>query len=266
MDKIAVLEDVIEKICRSDDNVWGEQSYTHHIKPVIELAKKYASVYGADYETTVIAAILHDIASVTRKEYKDKHHIIGVGLAFDLIDMLGLDIESDQMVLIQKCILNHRGSAIKDKSTNEEKCVADVDAMAHIFEMPSIYRLAFQIKNLDLKDGTMFVRGKLWNSHNKLSEIGKSIVYENYEAAHFIIEEFYEHKILFNEPCSLETPDMVLSSVPYLFKEVYQNPLVTVLDGAREVEDIIDKSYSDSLDDKQKRLYKSAKTILRRSY
>lgn len=46
----------------------------HHIKIVYELAKKYSSEYGADEEIVSLAALLHDIASVTNANYTENHH------------------------------------------------------------------------------------------------------------------------------------------------------------------------------------------------
>ena len=96
--------------------------------------------YNANFYTVSLAALLHDIASVT-KDYTKEHHIIGAQIAEDLLKEYNLPIE--MIELIKKCILNHRGSRLVEKTTPEEICIADADAMAHFYSVPSLLRMVY---------------------------------------------------------------------------------------------------------------------------
>lgn len=55
----------VERRCLLPTNAYGKGAFDHHIKIVYLLAKKYATLYGADLEIVSLAALLHDIASIT---------------------------------------------------------------------------------------------------------------------------------------------------------------------------------------------------------
>lgn len=78
-----------------------------------------------------MAALLHDVASVTNKDFTKEHHIIGAQISVEILNKYKLP--QNQIELIKKCILNHRGSILVEKSTPEEICIADSDAMAHFY-------------------------------------------------------------------------------------------------------------------------------------
>ena len=78
--------------------------------------------------------------------------------------------QSDKIELVKLCMLNHRGSVLKEKTTIEEICVADADAISHYDTLPSLLYLAFVRRNLNLDDGVEFVRNKLERSYNKISK------------------------------------------------------------------------------------------------
>lgn len=132
-----------------------------------------------------MASLLHDIASVTNKDFTENHHIIGAEIAEKLLNQYELDF--DKIELIKKCILNHRGSVLKDKTTPEEVCIADSDAMAHFFSIPSLLRMVYVEKGLSIDDGADFVLKKLMRSYNKLSNKGKQIITPQYEAAKILL-------------------------------------------------------------------------------
>ena len=105
----------VKKRCELPTNTYGIGAWDHHIKVVYELAKRYASDYGANLEIVSLAALLHDIASVTNVEFTEEHHIIGATIAEDLLKKEEYPI--DKIELIKKCILNHRGSKLKEKTS-----------------------------------------------------------------------------------------------------------------------------------------------------
>ena len=151
-----------------------------------ELAKKNASEYGADLEIVSIAALLHDIASVTDISYTEEHHIIGAEIAEKLLKEENYPAE--KIELIKKCILNHRGSRLADKTTPEEICIADSDAMAHFYSIPSLLSMVYKEKGLSIDEGSKFVMDKLDRSYNKMSDKGKDLVKVQYESAKNILK------------------------------------------------------------------------------
>lgn len=166
-------------------NAYGIGAWDHHIELVYKIATDICDEYGADYEIVALSALLHDIASVTNKEFTENHHIIGAKIAEELLRNYELDF--NKIELIKKCILNHRGSVLKEKNTPEEVCVADSDAMAHFYSVPSLLRMVYVEKGLSIDDGANFVLEKLIRSYNKLSDKGKQIITPQYEAAKILL-------------------------------------------------------------------------------
>ena len=175
----------VRKRCELPANVYGTGAWDHHIKIVYELAKQYASDYGADQEIASLAALLHDVASVTNVKFTDEHHTIGAQIAEELL--LKENYPKDKIALIKKCILNHRGSKLADKTTPEEICVADADAMAHFYNIPSLLSMVYREKQLSIDECRKYVMDKLERSYNKMSEKGKKLIKKQYAAAKEIL-------------------------------------------------------------------------------
>ena len=186
---MTIEEKIYEEVknrCEQPTNVYGIGAWDHHIKIVYELAKKYASEYGADLEIVAIAALLHDIASVTDASFTEEHHIIGADIAEHLL--LAENYPRDKISLVKKCILNHRGSRPATKTTPEEVCLADCDAMAHFYSIPSLLSMVYREKGLSIDEGSKFVMNKLDRSYNKMSDKGKVLVKLQYESAKKILK------------------------------------------------------------------------------
>ena len=173
--------DEVKRRCVAETNFYGMGAWDHHIELVYKLAVANSKKYGADKDIVALAALLHDIASVTNKDFTEEHHIIGAEIAEELLTEYGL--EKDKIQLIKKCILNHRGSRLAKKTTPEEICLADSDAMAHFYSIPSLLRMVYAEKKLSIDEGAKFVLDKLTRSYNKLSDQGKKLVSKRYEAA-----------------------------------------------------------------------------------
>jgi len=99
-------------------------------------------------------------------------------MAYDLLSKLSYDEE--KILLVQKCITNHRGSITLEKSSPEELCVADADAISHFDSIPSLLYLAYVERQMSIEEGTAFVKGKLERSYKKLSEPSKIIYKDKY--------------------------------------------------------------------------------------
>lgn len=181
-----VIYDEVKSRCEKPSNFYGIGAWDHHIKIVYELAKKYAEEYGANLEIVALAALLHDVASVTDVSYTDEHHLIGAEIAEELL--LKENYSKEKIELIKKCILNHRGSRLVSKDSSEEVCIADCDAMAHFYSVPSLFSMVYREKNLSIDDGSSFIMNKLDRSYNKMSEKGKKLVKVQYESVKNILK------------------------------------------------------------------------------
>ncbi|WP_243152368.1 HD domain-containing protein [Pseudoflavonifractor sp. 524-17] len=118
-------------------------------------AEILAEKYGADKEIVMIAAWLHDIASITDYSLYELHHIHGAEMAYLILKEYGYD--DKKISLVQKCIRNHRGSV-----SLEELCVAD--AISNFVSVPSLLYLAYVQKCMGIEEGKTFVKDKLTRS------------------------------------------------------------------------------------------------------
>ena len=182
---IKEIYEEVKKRCLLPTNAYGIGAWDHHIELVYKIATENCSLYQADYNIVALAALLHDIASVTNIEYSEEHHIIGVEIADRLLRKYSLS--EKQIEHIKKCILNHRGSRLVDKTTSEEICIADADAMAHFYSVPSLLRMVYVEKNMSIDEGAEFVFRKLERSYNKLSEKGKILIEPQYQASKILL-------------------------------------------------------------------------------
>ena len=177
-DIIEYLHKEVYRRCKLPTNKFGMGCY-YHIEAVVKNAEVLAEKYGADKEVVIIAAWLHDIASITDYSMYEEHHKYGADIAKEILNELNYDKE--KIALVQKCILNHRGSVKLERNSIEELCVADADAISHFDSVPSLLYLAYVEKGMDIEHGASFVRGKLERSYNKLSDENKEIYKEKYE-------------------------------------------------------------------------------------
>ncbi len=183
---ISIIYDEIKKRCMAPTNVYGMGAWDHHIKLVYEIAMNICDEYGANRDIVALSALLHDIALVTNKEYTEEHHICGAQIARELLDYCGL--EEAFISKVEQCILHHRGSRLVEKTSAEEICLADADAMAHFYSVPSLLKMVYVDKKMGIDEGATFVLAKLSRSYNKLSEKGKELVLSRYEASKMILD------------------------------------------------------------------------------
>lgn len=156
--------------CQKETNKFGIGCY-YHIAAVVKNAEILADKYGADKEVVMIAAWLHDIASITDYSLYDLHHIHGAKMAYSILKEYSYDNKKIQ--LVQECIKNHRGSVDSEKHSLEELCVADADAISHFDSVPSLLYLAYVQKGMGIQEGKEFVKNKLARSFSKLSTESK---------------------------------------------------------------------------------------------
>lgn len=179
-DILEYLQKEVFSRCKQPSNKFGMGCY-YHIESVVKNAELLAEKYVADKEVVMIAAWLHDIASITDYSLYEEHHIHGAEIAKELLERMSYDKE--KMVLVLECIRNHRGSINLDKFSKEELCVADADAISHFDSVPSLLYLAYVERQMSIEEGIAFVKGKLGRSYNKLSEKGKEFYKLKYREA-----------------------------------------------------------------------------------
>lgn len=177
----------VKNRCMMPSNAYGIGAWDHHIELVYKIATANANEYGANYNIVALAALLHDVASVTNKDFTEEHHIIGARIADEILEKY--ELTEEELDLIKRCILNHRGSRLVGKTTPEEVCVADSDAMAHFYSVPSLLRMVYVEKGLSIDDGAEFVANKLERSFVKLSDKGKELIKPHYEAAKILLRK-----------------------------------------------------------------------------
>ncbi len=177
-DIVDFLQSEVKRRCQLPTNLFGMGCY-YHIIAVVKNVEILAKQYGADIEIVIIAAWLHDIASITDYSLYDKHHIHGARIADEILQKLNYDKE--KIIIVQNCILNHRGSIKCNRLLVEELCVADADAISHFDNLPSLFYLAYVKKELDITEGKQFVKSKLERSYSKLSEKSKDFYRDKFE-------------------------------------------------------------------------------------
>lgn len=185
-DIIDFLEKEIKRRCESPSNFFGKDIY-YHIKSVVKNATILAKKYGADIEVVTIAAWLHDIASITNYDLYKEHHIHGARIAKEILGEMNYPTEKSE--LVQECVLNHRGSKVKHKSSIEEICVADGDAASHFDNLPSLLYLAYVIRKYSMEEGVQFVSDKLTRSYNKLSDESKKLYSTKYNEVMSVLQQ-----------------------------------------------------------------------------
>lgn len=164
-----ILENLQKEVysrCQKETNKFGMGCY-YHIAAVVKNAEILAGEYGADKEIVMIAAWLHDIASITDYDLYEMHHIYGAEMAYHILKEY--DYDEEKIALVQDCIKKHRGSVNIEKTRIEELCVADADAISHFDNVPGLLYLAYVEKGMDIEEGREFVKGKLIRSFKKLS-------------------------------------------------------------------------------------------------
>lgn len=179
-DIIKFLEQEIYSRAIKPENKFGIGCY-YHIEAVVKNAKELAEKFEADIEVCIIAAWLHDIASITDYSLYEMHHIHGAEIAEEILKKL--NYETEKINLVKDCIKNHRGSISNERLTLEERCVADADAISHFDNIPSLLDLAYTKKNMKIDEGKNFVRNKLERSYKKLSEESKKYYFKKYKDA-----------------------------------------------------------------------------------
>ncbi len=177
-DIVNYLKTEVKHRAENENNKFGI-GVLYHIEAVVKNAEILANKYNADKEICIIAAWLHDIASITDYKLYEEHHIHGTKIASEILEKFKYD--DDKIELVKACILNHRGSIDNKRLSKEEQIIADADAISHFDSVPSLLYLAYKERNMNIEDGKNFVRSKLERSFRKLSNESKTFYKEKFE-------------------------------------------------------------------------------------
>jgi len=173
------VEKIVREACAKENNVF-KYALDRHFVPVVMNARKLAQKLGADEEIVVIAAWLHDYASVYDKNLVAEHQIHSQRLAEEILNKL--NYPKDRIEKVKYCISTHRGSGKIAPETIEAKCVASADAMAHISEFGSLLILAWVIHKKDYDEGVDWALAKMERSWKKIMPEAKELVADKYQA------------------------------------------------------------------------------------
>ncbi len=186
MDVIEEIKNFVKHECNKPTSKYGPEPFDFHFVPVVEYAQKLADELGGDKEVITIAAWLHDIGSIVYG--RENHHITGPKIAEDKLRELGYPIE--KIILIKKCILNHRGSQCNERNSVEEKIVAEADAMSHFDNISGIFKAAFIYENETQMGAKKSVRQKLERKWKQLHFANsKRIIKPKFDAIMLLLKE-----------------------------------------------------------------------------
>ena len=177
-DIVKYLKTEVRNRAENKNNKFGI-GVLYHIEAVVRNAEILANKYNADKEICIIAAWLHDIASITDYKLYEEHHIHGTKIASEILRKFEYD--DNKIELVKACILNHRGSIDNKRLSKEEQIVADADAISHFDSIPSLLYLAYRERNMNVEEGKDFVKSKLERSFRKLSDESKIFYKEKFE-------------------------------------------------------------------------------------
>ena len=175
------IEQIVERACAADTNIFGYDIWTHHILKVVENTKRLAPCFNADPEILEIAALLHDYASIKDKALYADHHIHSPIEAEKLLKRFGYPEEKTEAV--KDTIATHRASVPREHRSAEGECLANADAMSHIEQVPSLLYLSYIHHGMEIDEGKIWVKAKLQRSWQKLREDVQDMVRDVYEAA-----------------------------------------------------------------------------------
>ena len=190
---IKKVRDQVIAASRNKGNRFSIDAWENHISIVEDLAAKLAKVYHADAEIVILAALLHDIASLKAQKYVKEHHIHSQRFAAEILEQL--DYPAERIGKVQHCIYYHRGLVKIPDDNIEARIVASADAMSHIIHFLSILRLAVFSYKMPLEKTVPWSLKKIRKSWKKISlPLGRRMVGRQYKAIFVVCEYAVKNK------------------------------------------------------------------------
>lgn len=163
------VRDFVENECVKNDNGFCEH-WLIHLDSVASNAVELAKKIGADEEVVELAALFHDIGTITNR--KEDHHITGAKIAEEKLREFGYPEE--KIVMVKHCVYSHRASKKIPKETLEAEIVADADAIAHFGDIGLLLRAERVFAKIENEEeANEKIKAKLLRSWEKLSDSGK---------------------------------------------------------------------------------------------
>lgn len=185
MDIVDEIKQFVENECRKPTSKYGYEPFPFHFVPMVSYAEKLADELGGDKEVIMIAGWLHDIGSIIYG--REDHHITGAKIAEE--KLRELQYPAEKIKLVEKCILHHRGSQQDERTTLEEKIIAEADAMSNFDNIAGIFKASFVYEGKDQGEAKDSVRQKLERKWEKLHfESSKKIIRPKFEAAMLLLK------------------------------------------------------------------------------
>ena len=178
------IREFVEEECKKPTSKYGYEPFENHFVPTHKYAKQLAEKLKADLEIVELAAWLHDIGSIIHG--RENHHITGAEIAEEKLKEA--NYPQERIEKVKKCIFNHRGSVLNNKTSVEEQIIADADAMSAFEHIEGLFRAAYIPENLSQEQAKKSVRQKFINSWNKISPEAKEMVRNKYEAAMLLLK------------------------------------------------------------------------------
>ena len=183
-----IIKEELLKRVEENSKRMGYNSWEEHIKYVVKNALYLAIKYKVDLEIVELAALLHDIAVVSNVGDGEEHHINGAIIAEELLTKY--NYPKTRIERVKQCILTHSAIDGIKRNTIEEEIIADADVIAHFDTLPGLFFVAYKRLNLNINEASLWVKKKLENDYNKLSNRTKLELKDKYENI---------MKVLFNE-------------------------------------------------------------------
>ncbi|MDR0897382.1 MAG: HDIG domain-containing protein [Oscillospiraceae bacterium] len=158
----------------------GYDYWNDHIKLVVWHALSLADRYGADREIVELGALLHDISMPAEYGERSEHASYSAEMAEKIL--IGLGYPSDRRARVKACVYHHAGRNAHLRSSIEEHCVADGDALAHFDRIPSLFSLAYNVHKMELEEGRAYVKQRLMDDYHELTERTKADFEGRYKA------------------------------------------------------------------------------------
>lgn len=184
MDIIEKVKRFVESECKSPSSKYSYEPFCFHFIPVVQYAEELSKEYSGAREVVLLSAWLHDIGSIVYG--RDKHHSTGAKIAEEKLTEFGY--KAEQIQLVKRCILNHRGSIKNTPLSIEEQILIEADTMSAFDNIAGLFKAAFVYENLDQGQAREAVREKLRNKWEQLRfDSSKEIIKPKYEAAMLLL-------------------------------------------------------------------------------
>lgn len=179
----------VESECKKPTSKYGYDIFLCHFvrsyNYAIKLANKLSEKFEVDMEVVELAVWLHDIGSIIYG--REDHHLTGMEIAEKKLRELGYD--NNKIEKVKHCIFAHRGSTDISRESVEAQIIADADAMSAFDNIGGQFKATFIYDNMTQMESRKYVRRKLVNSYNKLSNEAKEIIKPKFDAAMLLLQE-----------------------------------------------------------------------------